>query len=174
MQAEAKAQQAEVKAQQVQEQAMQAEAKAQQAEVKAQQATAASAQHSMQLQAVYNSKSWRLTAPLRWTMLQTIRLNQEGLRSRLKAVVKKILRKFNQQLSAHPRLRRRLIAWSHKLGLHSKLKAIQRRVSGASHQAGMPAHSGSIPVGVGNMTPRARQIYAELKGAIARHKKGAA
>ena len=47
---------------------IEAEAKAEQAEAKAEQAEAASSQYLMQLQAVYTSLSWRITAPLRKLM----------------------------------------------------------------------------------------------------------
>jgi hypothetical protein len=46
--------------------AQQAEAKAQQAEAKAQQAEAKAQQYAAQLLSVYDSSSWRITAPLRW------------------------------------------------------------------------------------------------------------
>jgi len=67
------AQQAEARATQAETKAQQAEAKAQQAEAKAQQAEAASNQYLVQLHAVYSSKSWRITEPLRsWN--STLRL----------------------------------------------------------------------------------------------------
>jgi len=45
---------------------LQADAKAQQAEAKAQQAEAKAQQYAAQLLSVYDSSSWRITAPLRW------------------------------------------------------------------------------------------------------------
>jgi len=71
-QAEATAQQAESTAQQAEEKAQQAEAKAQQAEEKAQQAEEKAQQADVKVQqteealiAIYNSRSWRTTMPLR-------------------------------------------------------------------------------------------------------------
>ncbi len=64
--ADTMAQQAEAKAQQAEAKAQRAEAKAQRAEAKAQRAEAASNQALTQLDAVYASWSWRITAPLRW------------------------------------------------------------------------------------------------------------
>ena len=59
--AEAKAKHAEAKAQEAEAKAQEAEAKAQEAEAKAQTIAA-------QLESIYNSGSWRLTAPLRQLM----------------------------------------------------------------------------------------------------------
>jgi O-antigen chain-terminating methyltransferase len=43
-----------------------------------------------QLAAVYSSRSWKMTAPLRWVNFQLMRLKQDGLDSRLKALYRKI------------------------------------------------------------------------------------
>jgi len=85
-QAEARAQEAETKAQQAEERAAQAEAKTQQAEASAQQAEQRAAkvearakqaetkawQAEATLQAVFSSRSWRVTQPLRW-LASTVR-----------------------------------------------------------------------------------------------------
>ena len=63
-----KAQQAEAKAQQAEAKAQQAEAKAQQASNQAQQAQSQAQAHAAQLEAIYTSRTWRLTAPLRQLM----------------------------------------------------------------------------------------------------------
>lgn len=55
----------ETKVEQAERRAQQAEARALQAEARAQQAETVAQQHLMQLQAVYSSRSWRLTQPLR-------------------------------------------------------------------------------------------------------------
>jgi len=60
----------------------------QQAEAKAEQADAAAHQYASQLAAVYKSRSWRITAPLRWTIDQVRSLSQHGLKARLKAEAK--------------------------------------------------------------------------------------
>jgi FkbM family methyltransferase len=68
-QAEAKAQQSEVSAQQAERRAARGEARAQQSETKARQAEAA-------LQAIFSSRSWRVTQPLRW-LASTVRPPRE-------------------------------------------------------------------------------------------------
>ena len=74
--------------------AEQAEAKAEQAEAKAEQAEARAEQLHTELHFVYTSRSWRITAPLRWFIHQVRLLRQHGLFSRIKALVKKIARSF--------------------------------------------------------------------------------
>ena len=171
-QAEIKARQAEAKAQQAEAKAQQAEAKAQQAEAKAQQAESASSQHLTQLHAVYNSTSWRITAAPRWFVIQIHRLKSDGLRSRLKSLVKKVLRKIDQQLLVCPRLRQRLIGCCHRLGLYPKLKVFYRKLSGATDFTDAFARHDSAPTELQNLSPRAQQIYFQLKEAIARRQKG--
>jgi hypothetical protein len=105
-QAETKAQQAETKAQQAETKAQQAETKAQQAETKAQQAKVEVHQLTAQLLAVHSSTSWRITSPLRWLIRQLRLLRQFGLKIRLKALIKKVLRKFVLFAVARPLLMR--------------------------------------------------------------------
>lgn len=50
-----------------------------------------------QLTAVYNSRSWKITASLRWFNLQLMRLRQDGLIKRIKALFRKI---FSTQQAA--------------------------------------------------------------------------
>jgi hypothetical protein len=106
--------------------------------------------------------------------MQTKRLQKEGLRTRLRALFKKILLMINQRLVAHPELHQRLIECSKKLGLYIKLKTPQHKIPDWVGQSGLSASSKTIPLAIENMSPRARQIYAELKEAIARHQKGEA
>lgn len=167
-QAEAKAQQAEVKAQQAEAKAQQAEAKAQQAEAKAQQAQNNSQQYLTELNAVYVSKSWRLTAPLRWVFGQIKRQHNEGLTVRLKAFVIKILRKISHELLIRPRLRQQLIIWSRRLGLDAFLKRMHAKAHVFSN--GMGANESSVAINLENLSPRAEQIYGDLKRAIEQKK----
>lgn len=126
------------------------------------------------INALLSSRSWRVTAPLRWPAHQQRLLIQYGFLHRFKAATKKVVRKANQLLVAQPFLRQLLIACSHKLGFYSKLKKLQRKFAGGVGQAEMPEYSGLEPDELVIMPPRAQQIYAELKEAIARHQKGEA
>jgi len=170
-QTEAKAQQAEAKAQQAEAKAQQAEAKAQQAEAKAQQAEAVSNEAWSQLQAIYTSKSWRITAPLRWVAHQLRLLRERGLKSRIKAFVKKIARIAIRSISARPRLKRMAIYMARKLGIEQRLRRIY---AGADSNAQSVVANDLVinsPPGLEHLTPRARLIYSDLKAAMDRHKK---
>lgn len=170
----------EAKAEQAQEQAMQAEVKAEQAELKAlqaetkaQQAEAASTQHMAQLQGLFASRSWRITSPLRWVFTQAKLLRNAGLRSRVKALIKKVLRKANHELSSRPALRERILRWSHKLGLYGWLKALQAKAQVQTHSI-FPQGSTPTPTHteLQDLSPCALQIYADLKAAIQQQRKG--
>lgn len=130
-----------------------AEFKAQQAEVKAQQAESIGQHYAATLNAVYASKSWRLTVPLRWVFGQTRRLKHEGLNSRIKAFVKKALRKINHELLLRPSLRQKIIGVSRPLGIHASLKTL---IQGAANNDFIDLQTvqqsdfknvGNIPVG---------------------------
>ena len=75
-QIKAKAQQVETKAQQIETKAKQVEIKAEQAEIKAEQAEAKAEQTKAALNVIYSSRSWRITAPLRWIGQQTRMIRQ--------------------------------------------------------------------------------------------------
>lgn len=195
MQAEAKAlhaqqeaMQAEAKALHAQQQAMQTEAKALhaqeqyiQAEAKAQQAQAALDVHLTQLHAVYASTSWRITAPLRWPIHQWLLLRQHGPKSRAKALTKQVLRKLLPAVVARPRL----FSWAkhltNTLGLTERLKPFVRSVFKMhSHPLVTSAPSSEVIRKEASfllnasphLTPRARQIYTDLKTAIEHHPNG--
>ena len=149
----------------------QAETKAQQAEVKYQQ-TVREAQHlQSELDAAYGSKSWRITAPLRWFAGQIRRLRHEGLKVRIKSFIKKALRKINQELSLRPGLRQKILELIKRLGLENTLKRIYVKAYG---QFASPVVSGfdqaKLKIHLENLSPRAKNIYNNLNHAIAQNK----
>ena len=125
-QAEFKAQQAEFKAQQAESKAQQAESKAQQAESRAQQAEVVITEQARRLVAIYSSKSWRITAPLRWPVHQWRLLSQHGPKPRAKALAKKLVRDLLPFVMARPAL----ILWcnklAHRFGMAKRLKSFVR------------------------------------------------
>ncbi len=165
-------------AQQAEAKAQQAEAKAQQAEAKAQQAETASNERLAQLQAVYSSTSWKVTKPLRAikrllagdfatlgrsTAAVTLKAKQTFrpvLSSSIKYVFKKpVLRKtIDAALKYFPGLRQRLVN-----------VAVNTRVVGGNSHA-----QRALPLEFHAMTPRARQIYHDLKAAFESKNKGGA
>lgn len=52
-----------------------------------------------ELQLVYSSNSWRITAPMRWCMLQLSLLKKHGVKGRFKSFIKKISLKKNLESS---------------------------------------------------------------------------
>lgn len=149
--------------QQAEAKAQQAEVKAQQAEEKARQAEAASNEALKQLNAVYASTSWRITAPLRWISFQFRLLHQNGPISRIKAVTKKVLLRLMAFATGKPQLKRFATACARRLGLTNRLRQLYL---GAHSSTGNPYHKQAIPHELSNLTPRAREIYQQLKQAI--------
>lgn len=122
----------------------------------------------MKFHSVCNSKSWRITAPLRWANLQFMRVRQDGIKGRARAFAKKVLRKINHELMLRPVMRQRLIVLGHKLGIYSELRALHHRTVAILSQVELSV----LSTGREQMSPRAKQMYLELKDAIERQHKG--
>ncbi|MGV0961280.1 MAG: methyltransferase domain-containing protein [Limnohabitans sp.] len=119
------------------------------------------------------SKSWRLMAPLPWVFRQIKRLHREGLKARVKAVVKKALRKINHELLVRPRLRQHLVVRSRGFGWYAFLKRVHADAHGqhvSSNSLG--ARQSPVAMNYENLPPRAQQFYNELKQAIEQQKRG--
>jgi FkbM family methyltransferase len=155
LEAETKAQQAETKAQQAETKAQQAETKAQQAETKAQQAETASNQALMQLQAVYASISWRITAPIRAVG-----------RLALKLSFRRLFQHAALYIRRRPRLKNAALRILYLFpGLKSRLFRV---VAGIKTP---PERPKKVLTDIAHLTPRARQIHTDLKAAIERRQK---
>ena len=132
---ELRAQAAEAQAQQASERATSAEAQAQQAseraasaETQALQANDRAAQAETASNAIYGSRSWRVTAPARWLAMQTRLLQKDGLIRRVKALIKKIaepaVRRSMVFLDTRPALRSRCLVLARKTGLYKHLRSL--------------------------------------------------
>jgi O-antigen chain-terminating methyltransferase len=150
----------------------QLEAKAEHAQAHAQ-AQAQAQQFHQTLHDVFNSRSWRITAPLRWWGLQVRRLREQGFRARTKVLIKKIAQSFFRQcfafIAANPVLRNRAVVLAQRTGVYQSFRSVYRGLLDHGHpmrtSAGhplMPNH----PTELSQLTPRAQEIYAELKSAI--------
>jgi hypothetical protein len=200
--AETRAEEAELQAAQANERANQAEANAREAEARADQAEqrasealqavaqltdrvlqaeARAHEAEQRLAALYNSISWRITAPLRtppvrFVYRQIIRIKEQGFIGRVKFVSGNLLKiggaKAVHFIEDHPGLYNTALKWIHRLGLYDQARAFYRRVT--RHNQDAPSACPAPPVmdtGLEDLSPRAREIYLQLKEAIEkRHK----
>ena len=185
-QAEAKAQQAEAEAQQADAEAQQANAKAQQAEAKAQRAEAkaqqeeANAQLAAQvLAAVYESRSWRITAPLRWAG-NAIRWFVRGSvawltfapMSRPRRVVSVWLLHLKLYVSARPRFKAFVLRCLAPFpSMNARFRMLGRQTTHATHSFYRSDGTAAVE-GVEQLTPQAHMIYKDLKTAMEQCRKG--
>jgi len=179
--AEVKIQEAEAKAQAAEERAAQAEAKAMAAEKRAAQAEGKvvvaekrAGKSEATLQAVYQSRSWRITRPLRELadLQQRGRVGTKQVTKRLMAPPLELLirlaafrpwvkRPARAWIRRHPRIEAHLLRFAAQRGL-----IVSPSVSGISANMLL-----ELPHGLENLPPRACQIYAQLKAAIEQKQK---
>ena len=145
-------------------------AKAEQAQAAAIQAVHVAQHQAQELNALYASKSWRYTRPLRLIFGQTRRLKAEGSKARSKALVLKVLRRIDQELMHRPTLRLQLMGLSQKIGLHAALKKAQTQWR--EQPSNEPARSAATST-IEPLSPRAQIIYEDLKKAIEQHQEAA-
>ena len=180
IQAEDKARQAEAsrhaeaRAQQAEATARQAEATAQQAEAKAEDAKQKVHNFEQTITAIYSSRSWRITYPMRWSFHQARLLREFGFKKRSEAATRKIakpilIRAFNY-VDRHPRLRKSFLNILHRLGLYTRFKSIY--VNRDFNQVSTEQHTIQLNIKLNSseLSPRARQIYQDLKTAIETNK----
>jgi SAM-dependent methyltransferase len=152
---------AEAQAKQAGERAVLAEAQALQASVRAVNAVSA-------LTAVHHSSSWRLTAPLRMASLAVSAFSQgpKNIKSAIKKKTKFLLLHASLYVNRRPKLRQvALVVLAKFPTLKVRLKvAMMNRYF---EQTAKP----TVSTDLANLTPRARQIYADLKDAIDRRKR---
>jgi O-antigen chain-terminating methyltransferase len=163
--AELKADQAQAKAEHAELKADQAQAKAEHAELKADQAQARADQANLQLKAVYASKSWRVSMPLRWVSFQFRLLQERGATRRTKDLAKKTLLSVIVLVEANPRLKSVYVALEKKLGLVKFIKKLCTKPNmshtNSQHDSSEPRIENRV-----QMSPRARQIKEDLRLAM--------
>jgi FkbM family methyltransferase len=185
LKAELRAQGAEAKVHEAQEQAMKIEAKSKAWETQEQVIQAAFKASCLEkiqsstaevdfvrqahINALLNSTSWRITAPLRWPVHQVRLLRTHGFKQRVKAVVKKVLCKVVPWVLSRPKHKSLVAQLAYKLGIAERLKPFVTSIF-VSHQ--QRPHQPSVDLT--SLTPRARQIYQDLKLAIKSKQKGGA
>ena len=161
-QAEATATQAEARATQAEARATQAEASATQAETRAIQAEARATQAAAFVNTLLNSTSWRITAPLRWVGRMARHLSPGAL----KPTVKILLQHAALYIGRRPWLKRLVLTGMSSFpGLKTRLTGVVWATTAAKWN-----QPRAELADIAQLTPRARQVYADLKAAIARHK----
>ena len=115
------------------------------------------------IEPMQNSRSWRITAPLRWTVAVLRRLKPNKLKGRIKT----LLRHTARYVIAQPRIKNVIVEF---LDRYPTLKSCLVRIliSGTTPQI----TTTQVPTNLAHLTPHARQIYANLKTSFERHKKG--
>lgn len=130
------------------------------------------AAHEAELQAAFNSKSWRLTKPLRLAM-QGLRQTKSKAVPMLKSIVKRSLQKsialvlarpawrtkLNKKIQQYPKLYSRLLRFAANQGL------IASRSNTGSHK------NQGVPNTFDSLTPHAQHIYTELKQTVKKQNK---
>lgn len=134
------------------------------------------------LDAVYRSWSWRVTAPMRWggaivlrpmatarTFANWVICNGiETFQRPLSKLIAYVLRRpqlsyrINQMLLRYPALHQQLVGVARRAGV---VAAVQ-----PTHSVHTISTAGFVTPELENLTPRARQIYADLKKAIENNK----
>ena len=167
-----RAERAEIQARQSQASAELAEMHAQHAKTRAEnaeeQALKAEEQAQTLLQVAHafsKSRSWRITAPLRWCGMQARLLKQHGIVPRTAALVRKVAKLFFRTRLVSPDTNRTWSNWAVRVtqrfgGSHS-LRSICCTLLNISKLRKI-----SYPTEPSQLTPRTREIYAQLKAAI--------
>lgn len=128
--------------------------------------------HQQLTEILLNSKSWKITAPLRAGMHFSRKLltspktaAKKGLRRAMQFVFSKpVLRDtLNRQLQKHPRLYARLLGFAHHQGLISMPAMVK-----SSQEDSLVAHSTELQ----GLSPHARYVHATLTQALQNKNKG--
>ena len=173
-------QQASERAQQAESQSQQASERAEQAESQVQQASEQTRHVTNQLESLYCSRSWRITAPFRWLGHQVRLLKEHGIFSRIKALFIKIFRPFISWGASFikPRagLRHRCYTLTRRLGIYESLRPIYlRSLKSRSPMRSTPSQHVSMDESmIDHLTPQARRVYADIKKALAQRDQGGA
>jgi len=176
-QAEAKAQEAHAKAQEAEARAGQAEAKAQEAHAKAQEAETRAGQAQASLAAIYDSRSWRITAPLRWAANVARWFSRGSIAwltfapgSRPRRILRRMLISIKCGISDRPLLKAmvaRLLLPFPQLG--ARLRSMGNTISTGKPPIPSPMEEGVE--GIEHLSPRVRKIYFDLKAAVEQRQK---
>jgi len=172
-QAEAQVQQAEAQAQQAEAQVQQAEARVQQAEAQMQQTVARAEAAESWNQALLNSLSWRITGPFRaiasLVLYRPERMNAITTNNSLN----KAMRAAIESIKLVPGVMRLADYCQHRWpGPWTKLMSAIAPITPVPPMSPVKPVHNCESINRDELTPRARQIYHQLKSATERHNKG--
>jgi FkbM family methyltransferase len=165
-QAEVRVAQAEVHVAQAEAHVAQAEAHVAQAKVRVAQAKAHVVQMESQLRDVLNSRSWRITLPLRLAVIELRRIREAiqsgGYSNGLQGLGRSLLQRLGLWVLHQPMLERAALAVLDLMpGVRHHLHHIVRTPASTSGGAAQES---------GDLSPRAARIYADLRQAIGARK----
>jgi hypothetical protein len=178
--AEAAARQASERAVAAEARADQAEANTREAQAHAEQAQARAHEAEQRLAALYNSISWRITAPLRtppvrFVYRQIIHIKEQGFIGRVKFVSGNLLKigeaKAVHFIEDHPVPYNTALKWMHRLGLYALARAFYRRVTRHNSDAPFTCPPPVTNIESEALSPRAHEIYSQLKNGLDTEKK---
>lgn len=171
-QAEERAALSEAAAQQAGSQARRAEDRAALADTAARRAEERVAQAEAALHAIYNSRSWRIAAPVRW-MTTLARRGRDQSKRALKRLAAPLLARSIRLAKSRPWVKSAALRWIRKYpGLEVRLRrfgAARGLIGTFFNEASIgSAHAVSMtgPLELTELSPRAREIYFQLKAAI--------
>jgi len=128
---------------------------------------AASLEALVELQAVYRTKSWRLTAPLRWANREIKFIREHGLIKRIKVAIKRVLVNLIEGINQKPRLKHVLAKLVRRLGIANRLRGIYR----SNANSNQTQHRHYYVHRERDLPPNAQQIYRELRDAAKQERK---
>ncbi len=107
---------------------------------------------------------------IKYFMHQYILLKQLGTKSRIKALVKKLLRNFLRFLVAHPTSKSVVKGMIYCLGITGLVEKFMRKIQDDLVISLGQNHKLKMPILIGNLSPRGLEIYTEIKVTIAAQK----
>jgi O-antigen chain-terminating methyltransferase len=119
-----------------------------------------------QLQAVYASNSWRITAPLRWVLHQVKLIHNNGFKNRIKDFIRKLFKYLVAFVKARPKLKQLSFFLVQKMGLQDFFRRMQSSFFFASAQSTFASSLAKKSKQNIKLTPRATVIYTDIKAAI--------
>ncbi|WP_445892399.1 hypothetical protein [Desulfosoma sp.] len=127
-----------------------------------------------QIEALLNSKSWRITQPLR-ALFALALYGRDTFQRQAERITASLLSGLIRFAVSSPRVKRLALAWIGRYpGLEASLTrfAVQRGLTGSQAAQGSAVSlSPEMPYNIANLPPRARQIYFQLKAAIEHNQK---